>query len=191
MHVTVYRDAIRRSFLAKIAVWLAGQESRNLAEFGTLTYSNGQLVFDYINPRTDATTQYLIAQKRRGEQLSYPGVNIYFLDEVDESPGRRKNKRYLLPVKVITCRKLEDRWTPDAIEAQLLGIEAKILECISDGKVEIWDFVQDVNSPINTDIIGHWWFGNSYKFRDESLAIIGGDLRRSLTFNISYVDLSF
>lgn len=186
---TNYRSAVRKSLVAKLALYLTNR-SRNMAEFTTLTLTNGQLQFVYIDPKTAGTTDYLIAWKQRGEPFAYPGVNVQFLNEVDQSTDRIAFKRYALPVKITICRELEPTRNPISLADELLNIQQLILECLSDSKVEIWDYTY-APSALFTEHKGIWYWDTRVTFSDESIAVDGGDLRFSLNFQINYQDFSY
>lgn len=174
---TNFQLEFERSFLHKIGAYLQ-QNSRDMS--APLNRSDGIVDFTFNNVR------YGVVVKSPAEDLFYPGVNILFLDEADVATGRSSStkKRYLVPIKLIITKPIEGNTRPSVVKAEVLGVQKLVLEALSDGHVEIWDYSA---APVYTGVDG-WYHSIPYVFSDESLAIEGGDIRRCLTCFVNYLD---
>jgi hypothetical protein len=185
-----YRDAVRRSFVAKLGVWLQKEESRNLGEYSTLSRTDGFVTFDVATPNFGSgTTTYAIVPLQRGDDLHYRAVNINFLDEIDLSPNRRRTKEYRLPAVITVIRDIDGNTNPNLLGVEILNILASILKCLEDGFVEIWDYAP-TGTPQFTGKRGNWLRGPGYLPKDESMAVPGGHVAHSLTVFIDYKDFT-
>lgn len=133
-------------------------------------------------------TAYGIVVRSPAEDLFYPGVNISFLDESDVATGRSSatKKRYLVPVSMTVTKPIEGNTRPQVAKAEVLGVQKLLLEALSDGHVDIWNYS---GTPVFTSVQG-WYHSLPYVFSDTSLAVEGGDIRRSVTVFCNYMDPS-
>jgi hypothetical protein len=185
---TNYRDAIRQSFYRKLALYLSlGTRQMD----SVLTYNSyGYVQFPVISMTDGSTLQYGITVLEQGQDPLYKGVNIEFFPEQDASVHRfPKNKRYLLPVKITTFREIDGNIDPVLISTEVRNVMQKVLETLSDGVVEIWDYTGSL--PLNTKFSGDWFDTGGYEFGDDSAAFESGDIRNSISLNINYHDFSF
>lgn len=180
---TNYQIAVRKSFERKIGVFLQQNGSRDMSL--PLNFNKGTVDFLFD------TTPYGIVPLEAGQAAFYPGVSLLFLSEEDASGNRShsQKKRYILPVKIIVGKEILVNTRPQVVKAEVLKICKLLLECLSDGHVEIWDY-DDLNSPVNTGVQA-WYSHSPYSFGDESLAFAGGDIRCSTTIFLNYLDPSF
>lgn len=174
-----YQLAIRQSLVTKIGVYLQ-QQSRDMSI--PLNYNNGIANFQFQD------TTYGVVPIQPGQDLFYPGVNLLFLGETDASSGRSAStkKRYLLTVKIIVSKEISGNTRPQIVQSEVLGVAKEVLNALSDGNVEIWNYDSD---PVFTGITG-WYHDIPYAFTDESIAIAGGDIRASAVIFINYADPS-
>lgn len=173
-----YHIAVRQSLFHKIALYLQS-DSRDMSQ--TIDYTDG------VATKTFGITTYGILPKEDSEELFYPGINISFLDEVDNSSGRSKAKRYIVPVKITICKDIEGNTTPTLASVEALTVREKVLEALSDKCVQIWDYT---DTPINTGNLA-FYHDQPYRLTNESLSIPGGDVRYCITIFINYADKSF
>lgn len=175
-----YRMAVRRSFLSKIAIYLQQNGSRDMST--PLSFNQG------IPNYSVGVTNYGIVMRSLDEELFLPGINIGFIDEVDLSKDRTVKKRYLLTTKITISKPIQNNTTPTLVAVEVSGVTHQILQALSDGHVDIWNY--DLPTPIFTGVFGSY-HQTGYKISDESLAIAGGDIRESITLLINYMDPSF
>jgi hypothetical protein len=182
MSATNYQLSIRQSFINKIGIYLQQNGSRNMTI--PLNFSNGLATFTFNG------TDYAVVPCELGEELVYPGVNILFLGEQDASSGRSTTtkKRYILPTKIIVAKMIEGSVKPRVIAAEVMGVCKLLLQCFSDSHVDIYDFTNLAN-PQKTGISA-WYHHVPYAFKDESLAMAGGDIRSSAVLSLNYLDPS-
>lgn len=185
-----YRDAVRRSFLAKLAVWLQSADSRNLPEYVSLLRNGETLTFDAAAPNQSLySTEYAIVEIQRGEAFHMPGVNVRFLDESDLTRARTKRKDLRLPVVIYVLRDLSGNISPNVLATETSDVMARIIKCLEDGEVPIWDF-SPTGQPYYTGHKGDWHGrvrpNPGYSFRDESFAVEAGYVGQSLTLHIDY-----
>lgn len=175
-----YRAAVRRSFLAKIITYLQTNGLRDMSRVPSFNQGVADFVF--------RNTTYGIVPRVVDEELFYPGVNITFIDETDASTNRATKKRYLLTTKITVTKAIQGNTTPWLGEIEVLGVIHLILQALSDGRVDIWDY--DLATPAYTGVFASY-HGTGYKLMDESLAVPGGDIRHSIVLLINYMDPSF
>ena len=176
-----YQLEIERSFLHKIGIYLQQNGLRDMSV--PLNYNQGTVDFQFGN------TTYGIVVKEPSQELFYPGINIQFLEETEVGSGRSfsSKKRYLVPIKVSVVKGIEGNTRPQIVKAEILGVQKLILQGLSDGHVDIWDY--SLPTPVFTGIRG-WYSKTPYKFSDESLAFEGGDIRKCITIFANYLDPS-
>lgn len=177
------RDAIRQSFTTKLALYLS-QNTRDMSL--PLTVDNGVVLFDVTDFITGDPISYGIKPVEQGDDLYYPGIGIEFLNEADMSPDRLTRKQYLLPVKITICRFIEGDANASALATEVRGVMKRVLTCLSDGHVEVWDYTGDI--PIFSNRVGVWAKTGGYALDDESAAFASGDIRHTLSLNIFYDD---
>lgn len=175
-----YLDAVRRSFVAKLVIYLQQNGSRDMSI--PMNFNQGIAEFIFEN------TTYGVVPRESQEDLFYPGVNIEFLDETDLSIGRMKKKRYLLTTKITITKAIEGNTTPTLAATEVIGVKHLILQALQDSKVEIWNYDQAI--PSYTGVLGTY-HSTGIAQDDESLAMSGGDIRKTLTLSINYADPSF
>lgn len=175
-----YRSAVRRSFIYKLAIYLQNNGSRDMSLPRHFSGEN----MDYLY----GTTTYGIVHRSLDEDLFLPGINIGFIDEVDLSKERTTKKRYLLTTKIAVTKPIQGNITPTRVATEVSGVTHQILQALSDGHVEIWNY--DLSTPAYTGVFGSY-HQTGYKIADESLAVPGGDIRESITLLINYMDPSF
>jgi len=177
-----YQLAVRQSILHKIAIYLQQDGSRDMTI--PLNFNNG--IADFLFN----TTTYGIVPLEAGQTAFYPGVSILPLDEEDAVTGRSHltKKRYILPVKIFVGKEISGNTRPQVVKAEVLEVCKLVLQCLSDGVVQIWDY-SDLNNPVSTGIRAT--YGNTpYSFKDESVAVPGGDIRMGCVVQLNYIDLS-
>lgn len=176
------RIAMRRSMIAKVALWLQ-QESRDMTAYNTLDRVNNIVSVEF------GDTRYAIVPRVEGQELFLPGINITFLDESDASPDRNKHKRFIQPVLIRISRPVEAGHNIYKLEEEVLQVVDRVQECFSDGFLEVWDYT-DVDSPIFTEIRG-MWKDSGVSATNESFAVPGGDITYSINVFVEYVNLSY
>lgn len=176
------RDAIRQSFVTKLALFLSAN-SRNMSQSFTIN-DDGAVEFTVTSSLTGSN--YGVKPTEQGQELFYPGVNIEFLNEADMSPDRLTQKQYLLPVKITVCALIAGDVNPSALSSEIRGIMKILLRCLSDGNVEVWDYTGITS--IFSGRVGLWVKTGGYALDDESAAVESGDIRQTLSLNIFYDD---
>lgn len=176
------RIALRRSLIAKVALWLQLDE-RDMTAFNTLSRTANLVT------ATFGSTEYAIVPRVEGQELFLPGVNIIFLDEADASPDRNKHKRFIQPCAIRVSRPFDAGQNPFHLEEEVLGVIDKIQEAFSDGFLEIWDYT-DKDNPVFTGVRGTWK-DSGIAASNDSFAVPGGDITYTVNLFIEYVNLSY
>ena len=174
--------ALRRSLIAKVALFLSADE-RDMSLYKDIERENNLVVV------THGGVRYGVVARVLGQDLLLDGVNVTFLDEVDASPDRNKNKRYIQPAIIRVCRRLDATARPYIIEEQVVGVIEKLKECFSDGFLEIWDYT-DLDSPVFTEVRANWK-DTGLAAANESDASEGGDVTYAITIFLEYVNKNY
>lgn len=177
-----FQLAIRQSFVAKLGVYLQQNASRDMSI--PLNFNNGTADFEFNG------TTYGIVPKVIGEQLFYPGVNLIFFGEEDITHGRStaSKKRYSLTTKIVVAKPIEGHGSANVAAAEVIGVCRLLLQALSDGRIQIWDYSVPA-TPVFTGVSAIY-NDQPYSFKDESLALPGGDVRMGATITAQYLDLS-
>lgn len=175
-----YKSAVRESILAKIAVYLAANSRDVVGRYKTLPRFETRLFVTHgiVN------LKFAIVPRLKNQDYYEPGVNVIFLDEISQSPGRLSNKRWLLPVIVRITKPIAAGEDPFALSTEVSNLMEKVIDCISDHFITIYDF-RDNDVVIGTGSIDK---DRDLIPEDESAPMDGGDIRLALTFYVSYVD---
>lgn len=171
---------VRHSLFAKMALYIIDDET-DMSLFPDLTLSD-----DGRYSYTWEGTVYSVVPKLETEDIDIPGINIVFLGPVDVSTERLQRKRFVVPVVVHIVRPLATGELPLSISADVWTVAWKLTDSLRDGFVDIWDYNAD---PV--EFTGHraqWVRTHDFSWKDESLAIEGGDIRLSMTFGVEYVE---
>lgn len=175
-----YKNAVRESLLARLAVYLMKDGSRAVStEYLNLPRFEGRLFY-----RHDGT-EYAIVPKTKEQECHAPGINVTYLDFFEEQPRRLRNKRWRLSVVVRIVRPLAAGDDPVAQDFSMTELVDRLIAALGNGLVDIYDFRQQPPARLGTASVD---VAAGLDPADESLPIEGGDTRLALAFDLTFTD---